>query len=527
MKKYFWITLCLLLSLLTLNAQTEHFPTPYKIYTFNPYLPMNILVYGVEINGIPLGAGGELAAFDGDICVGSVALSEPLANQNSISINTCSAGGNYGDFPDYGAQTGHFILIKVWDGQNEYSYPELSVEFALRPTWPDNWPTTFYPQGTTHILMIKYDTPLAVSTKTLTPPPGQYGGSVFDITFDYTGVILEEAYIPRNGGGDMKVYAFDELSTDEYYAPGSPGGTVPNPDISPYGWFIDPGNIRFSPDTEFPMYISFQIPTLPTGYTLNESTLGIYYRKIHGAGPYTLVPGTYDAANGLITVSITDPNNIKGEYILTGFKQESPLPIELTSFFATISNQNKVILNWVSQTETDLIGYYVLRGSDKELSNARVISPLINATNTSQPKAYMYTDNELNMSGIYYYWLQYNNMDGTIGFNGPIEVKYEVNSGSSGDIPLVTSLDNVYPNPFNPIAYIPFTLETKSEVKFIIYNTRGQIVKTFDLGTQEKGHHRITWDGRDNDGNLSGNGIYYIVMKAGKESFQRKAVLMK
>jgi hypothetical protein len=92
---------------------------------------------------------------------------------------------------------------------------------------------------------------------------------------------------------------------------------------------------------------------------------------------------------------------------------------------------------------------------------------------------------------------------------------------------LATELQPIYPNPFNPIAYIPYTLETKSEVKINIYNTRGQVVKTFDLGTQKKGHHRITWDGRDNDGNLSGNGIYYIVMKAGKERFQRKAVLMK
>ena len=55
----------------------------------------------------------------------------------------------------------------------------------------------------------------------------------------------------------------------------------------------------------------------------------------------------------------------------------------------------------------------------------------------------------------------------------------------------------------------------------------GEILKTFDLGAQKKGHHRITWGGRDNDGNLCGNGIYYIVMKAGKESSQRKAVLMK
>ena len=92
---------------------------------------------------------------------------------------------------------------------------------------------------------------------------------------------------------------------------------------------------------------------------------------------------------------------------------------------------------------------------------------------------------------------------------------------------LVTELQPIYPNPFNPIAYIPYTLETKSEVKINIYNTRGQVVKTFDLGTQKKGYHRITWDGRDKDGNLCGNGIYYVVMKAGNQISQRKVVLMK
>ncbi len=92
---------------------------------------------------------------------------------------------------------------------------------------------------------------------------------------------------------------------------------------------------------------------------------------------------------------------------------------------------------------------------------------------------------------------------------------------------LATELQPIYPNPFNPIAYIPFSLQTQSEVKIIIYNIRGEIVKTFDLGSQEKGYHRITWDGRDNDGNISGNGIYYVVMKAGNQISQRKAVLMK
>ena len=145
--------------------------------------------------------------------------------------------------------------------------------------------------------------------------------------------------------------------------------------------------------------------------------------------------------------------------------------------------------------------------------------------------------------GAYYQNNRWNlvNGDGTqivfnINFRGskvavevPIILSPDYISNDGNTIPsiLATELQPIYPNPFNPIAYIPYTLETKSEVKINIYNTRGQVVKTFDLGTQEKGHHRITWDGRDNDGNLSGNGIYYIVMKAGNQISQRKAVLMK
>ena len=132
--------------------------------------------------------------------------------------------------------------------------------------------------------------------------------------------------------------------------------------------------------------------------------------------------------------------------------------------------------------------------------------------------------------GAYYQ----NNSWNVVNGNGT-EIVFNINfSGSkeATEIPIILSLlvaelQPIYPNPFNQIAYIPYTLEIKSEVKINIYNTRGQVVNNFDLGSQEKGHYIITWDGRDNDGNLCGNGIYYIVMKAGKERFQRKAVLMK
>jgi len=207
--------------------------------------------------------------------------------------------------------------------------------------------------------------------------------------------------------------------------------------------------------------------------------------------------------------------------------QDPALPVELSSFTAYVNPQNKINIMWTTQTETGLLGYNIMRSTQNDLSTANIVSPLIPATNSSQPRTYLYTDEEVTESRTYYYWLQCNDLDGTIKIYGSISLDYNSNGGTTTPSILVTELQPIYPNPFNPISYIPYTLESKSEVKINIYNTRGQIVKTFDLGAQEKGHHRITWDGRDNDGNISGNGIYYIVMKAGKESFQRKAVLMK
>ena len=41
-----------------------------KVFKGNPYYPMNIVVTGIDLKGLPIHAGDEVAAFDKDICVG-------------------------------------------------------------------------------------------------------------------------------------------------------------------------------------------------------------------------------------------------------------------------------------------------------------------------------------------------------------------------------------------------------------------------------------------------------------------------
>ncbi len=204
------------------------------------------------------------------------------------------------------------------------------------------------------------------------------------------------------------------------------------------------------------------------------------------------------------------------------------VPVELSSFTATISARNNVLLTWVTQTETDMLGYYVYRGTVIDGTDAQIVSPLIQATNSSQQQTYIFEDTELFDSGLYYYWLQANDLDGSSNFHGPVSVLY----GSSGDqptpeIPLITQLNSAYPNPFNPTVFIPFSLAEDGAVSFKIYNNRGQMVKQFDLGVKTAGHHSISWDGTGNNGKTLANGVYTIMMTTQNKTYQSKAALLK
>jgi hypothetical protein len=208
--------------------------------------------------------------------------------------------------------------------------------------------------------------------------------------------------------------------------------------------------------------------------------------------------------------------------------EEDVNPVELASFTATISAQNYITLTWVTQTETGMRGYYIYRDTDSNFAGAQIVSPLIPSANSSQMQTYMFEDTKVFETGTYFYWLQTNDMDGTVGFHGPVSVFFNaLGDNPTPEIPLVTELKSVYPNPFNPVVFIPFSLAKDSNVSFKIYDARGQIVKHFELGSKAAGNYRITWDGTDYNGAALSNGVYQIVMSAGSQVYQTKTTLLK
>ncbi len=206
------------------------------------------------------------------------------------------------------------------------------------------------------------------------------------------------------------------------------------------------------------------------------------------------------------------------------------LPVELASFTATILNVDSVSLLWVSQTETNMIGYHIYRGTTNSTNEAtRITNSIIPATNTSSTHSYSFVDDNLAIDQTYYYWLQSVDLDLTYQFHGPVTVIIEQEPEIPNPV-YVTSLSNPYPNPmnpFNPAATIQFSMRETGRMELAVYNIRGQLVKKFVDGVQPEGEFQITWDGRDSQGRPLSSGIYFLRMQTDNYQHTSKMMIVK
>jgi hypothetical protein len=84
-----------------------------------------------------------------------------------------------------------------------------------------------------------------------------------------------------------------------------------------------------------------------------------------------------------------------------------------------------------------------------------------------------------------------------------------------------------YPNPFNPSTTISFSIPTASYAELNVYNIRGQKVKTLVNGNIEAGHHRFSWNGKNDMGHSVSSGVYFFELQAGDRIEGNKIVFLK
>ncbi|MCH8494958.1 MAG: T9SS type A sorting domain-containing protein, partial [Balneolales bacterium] len=94
--------------------------------------------------------------------------------------------------------------------------------------------------------------------------------------------------------------------------------------------------------------------------------------------------------------------------------------------------------------------------------------------------------------------------------------------GNDGELPREFSLGNVYPNPFNPTAIIPYSIAEESAVNIVLYDITGRQVAQLVREVQSPGRYEVMLRGVG----LS-SGVYIIRMSAGGHLFTKKVTLIK
>ena len=84
-----------------------------------------------------------------------------------------------------------------------------------------------------------------------------------------------------------------------------------------------------------------------------------------------------------------------------------------------------------------------------------------------------------------------------------------------------------YPNPFNLLCKIEYSLPTDCQVRLSVYNVVGQKVKDLINEYQLAGHKTIEWDGKDDKGNGVATGVYFYRLEAGEFTQTKKMLLLK
>ena len=96
------------------------------------------------------------------------------------------------------------------------------------------------------------------------------------------------------------------------------------------------------------------------------------------------------------------------------------------------------------------------------------------------------------------------------------------------EFPVKVASTTNYPNPFNPTTTISFSIPNESKINLLVYNIRGQKIKSLVNVILDKGKHSVVWNGVDESGKSVSSGIYFYKLSVNnKEISVNKCLLIK
>ncbi|MDX2127974.1 MAG: T9SS type A sorting domain-containing protein [Chloroherpetonaceae bacterium] len=231
-------------------------------------------------------------------------------------------------------------------------------------------------------------------------------------------------------------------------------------------------------------------------------------------------PGTSNSNLGTTFSPIVVQNGIPGTetqvLTISGNNADNPLPVELTSFTA-ISTQRGAELAWKTASESNNAGFIVLRDGIP-VASFTSYSALKGRGTTSTSTNYSFVDASVEFGKTYTYQLRSVDFDGTVHNYGEkitLSIRQQVG-------PFDFTLEQNFPNPFNPTTIIKYSVKEPSVVVLKVYDLLGREVSTLVNERKEAGVFTVNV-------NLAGNasGVYFYKIQAGSFTKTLKMLLTK
>ena len=189
----------------------------------------------------------------------------------------------------------------------------------------------------------------------------------------------------------------------------------------------------------------------------------------------------------------------------------NPLPVEICSFNAAVSNSRDVTLNWVTCSEINNMGFDIERRTFNAVSNEYSawikIGFVQGRGTTNEEQTYNFTDKRL-VSGKYQYRLK------QIDYNSNFEY-HDLSSPSEILIgkPNIADLFQNYPNPSNPTSKVDFQIPFAGKVSLKIYDMTGKEAAVLIDGQLDAGFYTEEFNGS----NLASGVYFYRLIAESRE----------
>ena len=89
-------------------------------------------------------------------------------------------------------------------------------------------------------------------------------------------------------------------------------------------------------------------------------------------------------------------------------------------------------------------------------------------------------------------------------------------------LPVYYNLEKPYPNPFNPVTNIQYSLPVNTDVELVVYDISGRQIQTLLHGFKTTGHHSVNWNASSYP-----SGMYFVKMVTREFTQTQKVLLIK